>query len=299
MSVDISKIAVIGGGVLGAQIAIQSACFDFSVSVYDSDEQAFDKAVQNFKSIMGVLGKGPVVSLDDWERSIQTVRMVKNMEEALIDADLVIEAVPEDLELKRRVFTQIDALTPPRAILATNSSSIPISKIEDVTQRPEHCLNLHFYMPVAGNNLVDIMGGSQTTDSTMEAGKQWIRSIGCIPLTVNKEIFGFCFNRVWRSVKREVLHMWAEGFVDFRDIDRAWMVSFGMDSGPFGLMDMVGLDVTYNVEMSYYKDSKEMRDEPPEPLKAMVERKELGVKTGKGFYTYPDPEYAGSDFLKG
>ena len=93
--------------------------------------------------------------------------------------------------------------------------------------------------------------------------------------------------------------MWAEGFVDFRDIDRAWMVSFRMDSGPFGLMDMVGLDVTYNVEMSYYKDSKDMKDEPPEPLKAMVERKELGVKTGKGFYTYPDPEYARSDFLKG
>ena len=285
MSVDISKVAVIGGGVLGAQIAIQAACFDFSVSVYDSDEQAFDKALQNFKSIMVVLGKGPVVSLDDWERSIQKVRIVKNMEEALIDADLVIEAIPEDLELKRRVFTQIDALTPPRTILATNSSSIPISKIEDVTQRPEHCLNLHFYMPVAGNNLVDIMGGSQTTDSTMEAGKQWIRAIGCIPLTVKKEIFGFCFNRVWRSVKREVLHMWA------------WMVSFGMDSGPFGLMDMVGLDVTYNVEMSYYKDSKEMRDKPPDELKAMVERKELGVKTGKGFYTYPDPEYARTGFL--
>jgi len=219
------------------------------------------------------------------------------MEEALIDADLVIEAVLEDLALKRRVFTQIDALAPPRAILATNSSSIPISKIEDVTQRPENCLNLHFYMPVAGNNLVDIMGGNQTTDSTMKAGKQWIRSIGCIPLTVKKEIFGFCFNRVWRSVKREVLHMWAEGFVDFRDIDRAWMVSFEMDSGPFGLMDMVGLDVTYNVEMSYYKDSKDMKDEPPEPLKAMVERKELGVKTGKGFYTYPDPEYAKTGFL--
>ena len=132
-----------------------------------------------------------------------------------------------------------------------------------------------------------------------EAGKQWIKAIGCIPLTVKKEIYGFCFNRVWRAVKREVLHMWADGFVDFKDIDRAWMAAYGLPVGPFGQMDINGLDVTYHVENSYFLESGEERDRPPEALRSMVDRGELGVKTGKGFYAYPNPEFAGPEFLKG
>lgn len=147
--------------------------------------------------------------------------------------------------------------------------------------------------------MVDIMGGTRTTAETIEAGKAWIRSIGCVPLTVKKEILGFCFNRIWRTVKCEALHLWAEGFVDFRDIDRAWMIFTGMPQGPFGLMDAVGLDVVYNIEMMYYDESKDPKDHPPEALKVMVDRKELGTKTEKGFYTYPDPEFSRPDFVKG
>jgi len=147
-------------------------------------------------------------------------------------------------------------------------------------------------------NMVDIMGGTKTTLGTIEAAKEWVRSLGCVPLTVNKEILGFCFNRVWRAVKRETLHMWAGGYVDFRDIDRAWMIFTGMSYGPFGLMDMIGLDVVYGIEMVYYNESRDPKDHPPEALKQMIERKELGIKTGKGFYTYPDPEYGRADFLK-
>ena len=193
----------------------------------------------------------------------------------------------------------MDELAPPQAILATNSSTIPVSRIEDATGRPEKCLNLHFYTPVTGLNMVDIMGGSKTTPETMEAGKQWLSAISCVPLTVKKEIYGFCFNRVWRSVKRQVLYMWADGFVDYKDLDRAWMLAYGLPVGPFGQMDINGLDITYQVEMSYYHESGEERDRPPEALKEMVDRGELGVKTGKGFYSYPDPEFADPDFLKG
>ena len=150
-----------------------------------------------------------------------------------------------------------------------------------------------------GFNMADIIGGTRTKAETIEAGKAWIRSIGCVPLTVKKEILGFCFNRVWRAIKRETLYMWAEGFVDFRDIDRAWMIFTGMPYGPFGLMDNVGLDVVYDIEMVYYNESRDAKDHPPEAFKAMVDRKELGLKTGKGFYTYPDPEYMRPDFIKG
>ncbi len=298
-TMQILQVTIIGAGILGAQIAVQAACFDFKATVYDNTKGAFERSVAQFEGIMTARKKGPVVPIEQWNGAISKVQTASVMADALKDADLVIEAVPENLELKRKVFKEMDALAPSRAILASNSSTIPISRIEDATKRPEKCLNLHFYTPVTGINMVDIMGGSQTSPETLEAGKQWISAIGCIPLTVRKEIYGFCFNRVWRSVKRQVLYMWADGFVDFRDIDRAWMVAYGLPVGPFGQMDINGLDVTYNVEMSYYLESGEERDRPPDALKAMVDKGELGVKTGKGFYTYPDPEFANPDFLKG
>jgi len=299
MEEKIRKVAVVGTGLLGTQIAIQAACFGYEVSAHDPDEGSFNRVQQNLKASMKISGGEPIVPMEDWKKAANKVKFCKELEEALRDADIVIEAVPEDLELKRKVFERLDALTPREAILATNSSSIPISKIETATARPERCLNIHFYGLVRGMNMVDIMGGTKTTAETMEGGKAWIRSIGCVPLTVKKEILGFCFNRVWRAIKRETLYMWAEGFVDFRDIDRGWMIFTGMTQGPFGLMDNVGLDVVYDIEMVYYNESKDPKDHPPEALKAMVDRNELGLKTGKGFYAYPDPEYSRPDFLKG
>jgi 3-hydroxybutyryl-CoA dehydrogenase len=294
----IRYVAVVGTGTLGTQIAIQAARFGYAVSAYDVDKEAFPRSRQHLSSVItGARGKR-LPSIEAWEKAAQEIRRCDALAEALADADLVIEAVVEDLSVKRRVFQSIDAQAPAKAIVATNSSSIPISRIESATARPELCLNIHFYFPALGTNMVDIMGGTKTTAEVMETCKAWVRSIGCVPLTVKKESFGFCFNRVWRAVKREVLHMWAEGYVDFRDIDRAWMIFTGMKQGPFGLMDNVGLDVVHAIEMLYYNESKDPKDHPPEPLTAMIEKKELGVKTGKGFYCYPDPEYRRSDFFE-
>ncbi len=293
------KIGVVGTGTLGTQIAILAACFGYEVSAHDTDEGSFRRGLVNLKTVIKMSGGRPVLLTEDWEKVASKVRFCKELEEAVRDADIVIEAVPEDLALKRRVFERLDSLAPRRALLATNSSSIPISKIESATTRPDRCLNIHFYSPATGSNMADIMGGTRTTAETIATAKAWIRSIGCVPLTVKREILGFCFNRIWRSIKREALHMWAGGFVDFRDIDRAWMIVYGMSMGPFGLMDKVGLDVVYDIEMVYYNESKDAKDHPPQALKAMVDRKELGVKTGKGFYTYPNPEYSSPGFIEG
>ena len=297
MDHSIRKVAVIGTGVLGTQIAVLTASFDYEVLAYDTNEQSFIKGIENIRNLSRAVKRKPTVTIEDWERGIDRLQFCDQLEEALADADLVIEAVPENLELKRKVHKQLDAIASPHAILATNSSSIPISKIESATQRPDRCLNLHFYIPAMGLNMVDIMGGSRTSAQTMATGKSWIQSIGCIPLEVRKEILGFCFNRVWRAIKRETLYMWAEGFVDFKDIDRAWMIFTGMPLGPFGIMDNVGLEVVYDIEMVYYNESEDPKDHPPEALKSMIERNELGVKTGKGFYTYPDPEYTKPGFI--
>jgi 3-hydroxybutyryl-CoA dehydrogenase len=299
MEEPIKKVAVVGTGTLGTQIAIQAACYGYDAKAYDQDPGSFPKTLQKIRELIKMRGKGPTLPMEEWEQGAQKVRLAKDLPEAVKEADLVIEAVLENLELKRKVFSQIDSLAPQGAILATNSSSIPVSKIESATKRPEKCLNLHFYIPASSMNMVDIMGGTKTTPETLEAGQQFIRSIGCIPLTVKKEILGFCFNSVWRAVKRQTLYMWAGGYVDFRDIDRGWMIFTGMNQGPFGLMDAVGLDVVYDIEMVYYKESKDPKDHPPQALKAMIERNELGVKSGKGFYTYPNAEYARPNFLKG
>ncbi|MDI6753184.1 MAG: 3-hydroxyacyl-CoA dehydrogenase NAD-binding domain-containing protein [Thermodesulfobacteriota bacterium] len=296
---QIKKVGVVGLGTLGTQIAIQAAHYGYAVKGYDQDQEIFQKTIQKIRGMMKFLGKSPTMPVEEWERASQKVNLAKDMGEALQEADLVIEVVPENLELKRKIFTEIDSLAPSKAILATNSSSIPISRIENATRRPEKCLNMHFYQPATGTNIVDLMGGTKTLPEVIETAKQFIRSIGCIPLTVKKEILGFCFNSVWRAIKKQTLYMWAGGFVDFRDIDRAWMVFSSMNRGPFGIMDMVGLDVVYDIEMSYYYESKDPKDHPPKALKDMIDRKELGIKTGKGFYTYPDPEYARPDFLKG
>ena len=298
MKLKIRKIAVIGTGTLGTQIAVHSAYHGYEVSAYDADPQSLEKVLRMIQVRISNSNRQPAIPLKEILRQAKKIRMASTIEEAVQGADLAIEAIPEDVMLKRIIFKQIDLFAPERAILATNSSSIPISKIESATHRPERCLNLHFYSLDLGRNIADVMGGKKTTPQVLEAGKEWVRSIGCVPLTVKKELLGFCFNRVWRAVKRETLHMWAGGYVDFKDIDRGWMIWTGMSQGPFGIMDAVGLDVVYGIEMVYYNESKARRDYPPAALKKMIERNRLGVKTGKGFYTYPNPEFKRPDFLK-
>ena len=294
----IVKLAVIGAGAMGTQIAILSTSFGYEVAAFDIDEKSYKRAIDNFKTVIKFSEKKPLLSLDEWEKGADKVSFHNKLGAAVQDADLVIEAAPENMALKRGIFKKLDRLAPPHAILATNSSSIPISRIESATTRPERCVNIHFYSLVMGVNMADVMGGTKTTADTMETATSWVRSLGCIPLTVKKETLGFCFNRVWRAVKREVLHMWGGGYVDFKDIDRAWMISYGTPQGPFGMMDRIGLDVVYDIEMIYYNETKDPKDFPPEALKKKVDRKEIGIKTQRGFYAYPDPEYSRPEFLQ-
>ncbi len=298
MPKPLNRFAVIGSGTLGSQIALLAADASYRVKIYDADENAFDRSLQKTRSDLENKGVSPLVPWDRWDSAKAGITQVSKLGDAVKDADLVIEAVPEDLNLKRQVWKRMGEQAGPNAILATNSSSIAVSLLEESGGRPERSLNIHFYFPLQGVNHVDVMGGTKTLPEVMETGIAWVRSIGCIPLRVKKELLGFCFNRVWRAVKKEVLYMWGNDFVDFQDIDRGWMVFTGMKEGPFALMDKVGLDVVYGIEMVYYNSSGDPKDLPPPALKDKIERGELGIKTGKGFYTYPDPEYLDPLFLK-
>jgi 3-hydroxybutyryl-CoA dehydrogenase len=295
---QIKKVAIIGTGTLGTQIAMVAAASGYQVKTFDTVEGALDKNLADLKSSLQAKSATSPISFEKWDDLAAKITQFKELGPAVTDADLVIEAVNEDLELKKKVFAELGRLAPCHAVLATNSSSLPVSRVEESSGRPERCLNLHFYRPLEGLYHVDLMGGSRTLPEIMDLGEAFLRSLGCLPLRVNWEMLGFCFNRVWRAVKKEVLHMWADGVVDLRDIDRGWIIFTGMKEGPFGFMDKVGLDVVHDIEMAYYNHSQDPADHPPKALDEKIERGELGVKSGKGFYSYPKPEYLDPDFLK-
>ena len=287
------RVAVIGAGTLGAQIALLAANAGYSVSIFDVHPNALDNSLKTVKGVENLIPK------TRWPAILEKIRPSATLEDAVSDVQLVVEAVPEQIDLKNEVWAELGRLAHPDAVLATNSSSIPVSKLETAGGRPEKSLNIHFYL---GMPMADVMGGCRTLPEVIEAGKHWVRTLNLLPLSVKKELLGFCFNRVWRAVKREVLWMWAEGYVDFMDVDRAWIIFNGMRSGesafgPFALMDKVGLDVIWDIEMVYYRESGDPKDHPPQALKDKIDRGELGVKTGKGFYDYPNPAYLDSDFL--
>ncbi|MHA1318175.1 MAG: 3-hydroxyacyl-CoA dehydrogenase family protein [Promethearchaeota archaeon] len=269
----IKNVGVIGAGFTGKQIAAQTALHDFVVSVYDINPEVLEIAE---KYINGVLKR------KNQMESIQNVSYYSNLDKALEDVDLVVEAVPENLELKKKIFSQIDSIAPIHTIIGTNSSSYPVSKIESAVKRKDKVLNLHFYPPIPTRPMVDIMAGSETSEETLK----WIEDIKCEPLVVKKECLGFVFNRIWHAVKKECLKIWDGGYADIETVDTAWKIFTGMKMGPFTMMDGIGLDVAYAVEMSYYEESGDPNDKPPDALKELVENGDLGMKTGKGFYTF-------------
>jgi 3-hydroxybutyryl-CoA dehydrogenase len=294
----IGEVAVLGAGFMGFQIAlVASKRARNRVRVCDVNAAALQKGMEAAESLLkDEVSAGGITSVEKdeiWER----IFFHESLEATLQGADLVIEAIPENLELKREVFGTLDRLAPPHAILATNSSSYPISRIESATRRPDKVVNIHFYPPIEKRNMADVMAGTKTSAETIWAAEDWVRSLGCVVLRLQKELIGFCFNRVWHAARLEALKMWAGGYVDFQDIDRAWMIAMSAPMGPFALMDQIGLDVVYAVHTTYYDEYGDFY-KPPEALKEMVERGDLGVKTGKGFYIYPNPEFQRPDFLK-
>jgi 3-hydroxybutyryl-CoA dehydrogenase len=294
-----AKIAIVGAGTMGAQIALHCAVHGYPVQLWSRSARRLQQAGQSHAEELAKRLAHRQITADEQEAILRRIRYTTHMQEGVAGADLVIENVPERLEIKREVFARLDRSCPDHTVFATDSSSIRISAIEGATQRPEQILNMHFYPPIWQRPMVELMGGSATTEETMRRASQFVRALGLTPLIVRKERTGFLFNRLWRAIKKECLHLVDDGVASHEDIDRAWMIAFGVPVGPFGLMDMIGLDVVRDIELVYYGESGDPSDAPPQLLSDKIARGELGIKTGQGFYTYPNPAFQAPEWLKG
>ena len=282
------KLAVVGAGSMGAQIAQQAALHGIDAVLHDLDEDQLRKArASNQGHIARRVEKGSL-SEEKAREALERVRGTTDLREAAREADFVIEAVFEDLEVKRSIFHDLDELAPAHAVLASNSSTIGISKIADATRRPDRCLNMHFFYPVLVMDLVEVVRGPQTSDETIERGMALAREMGRTPVLLKKEIDGFIVNRILHAATQEAYRLLDADVASFEDIDAAVEKGLNWPMGPFRLGDFSGLDVTYNARLHMYRSTGDERYRPSPQLEAKVKAGKLGRKSGEGWYRY-DP----------
>src|SRR6201991_5315001 len=275
--------AVIGAGTLGRRIALMFAAHGAQVRIYDLAETQRNAAVdfvsQNLPALTDQL-TGIVPG---------RVRAEADLAEAVGKAWLVIEAIPERLELKKQMFGQLDELSATDAILASNSSSYASRMFLDKVHHPERVLNIHFYMPPK-QNAVDVMSCGQTDRNVIDFVLATLPKFGLYPFEARRESTGFIFNRVWAAVKRESLEVVAEGVSTPQEVDQMFEINTGSPGGPFRMMDQVGLDVVLDIEEHYCTEHPEYPQGPRRLLRSYLQQGRLGVKSGAGFYDdYPRP----------
>jgi 3-hydroxybutyryl-CoA dehydrogenase len=280
------KLAVIGAGSMGAQIAQQAALRGIDVSLQDKDPSQLRKAQESNRGHLARrVDKGRLVQ-DDVDAALNRVSLETDLGSAVGDAEFVIEAVFENLELKRAIFRELDSLAPPDAVLASNSSTMGISDIAGDSQRPERCVNMHFFFPVLVMDLVEIVRGPRTSNWTVERAIALAREMGRTSVVLNKEIDGFIVNRVLHAATQEAYRLLDAGVASFEDIDTAVEKGLNWPMGPFRLGDFSGLDVTYNARKHMYEVTGDERYRPSPQLEAKVKAGKLGRKTGEGWYRY-------------
>ncbi|TMC51575.1 MAG: 3-hydroxyacyl-CoA dehydrogenase family protein [Chloroflexi bacterium] len=280
------KLAVVGAGSMGAQIAQQAALNGIDVALHDEDEAQLRKAVDSNRGHLSRRVEKGRLAPGDAETAISRVHVMTDLSQAVADADFVIEAVFEDVDVKRAIFAELDHIAAPAAVLASNSSTIGISQLASATTRPARCVNMHFFYPVLVMDLVEIVRGPHTSDETVEAALKLARAMGRTAVVLNKEIDGFIVNRILHAATQEAYRLLDAGVATFEDIDTAVEKGLNWPMGPFRLGDFSGLDVTYNARLHMFRVTGDERYRPSPLLEAKVKAGKLGRKTGEGWYRY-------------
>lgn len=284
----INNILVIGSGLMGSGIAQVCAQSGINVRLYDSSAEALEKAKQKIAWSVGkFVEKGKLT--EDKDTILNRITTVDEIEaglEAKLKPDLAIEAVFENIDIKREIFKTLDENCGPETLIATNTSAIPITELAAATSRPEKVLGLHFFSPVPMMMAVEVIKGMLTSGATMQTGKKFVEQIGKTPIMVNRDVAGFVINRINLPSSMEAMRLVEEGVATVEDIDKGLKLASGRKMGIFETGDMVGLDVTYGALMSMYRETGDSRWYPPLLLRRKVKAGHLGRKTGKGWYNY-------------
>ena len=283
---EIKNIAVIGAGNMGHQIAMCAALSGFKVKCVDTNPDILNKAIAFADNYL----KGRVAKekLSDTEAKVagDNLSFVNTIEEAATDADLVIEAIIEKLDIKRELFTDLDKICPNHTILTTNSSYIVSSKIADATSRAEKVCNMHFFNPALVMKCVEVVKGPHVSEETVEVVMNLARKMSKTPVLLHKEVYGFLVNRLLQATRKEALNLLDMGVASFEDIDTAAKNGLGYPMGPFELLDLTGIDLAYHVGTEKFKETAEPTDKPSPTIVEKFEKGEFGKKVGKGFYNY-------------
>lgn len=283
---EVNNIAIIGAGNMGHQIALCAALSGFKVKCIDTNPDILNKAIQfadNYLKERVLKGK---LSEEAAIQAHSNIFFVPTIEEAAKDADLVIEAIIEKLDVKRKLFADLDKICPAHTILATNSSYIVSSKIADATNRPDKVCNMHFFNPALVMKCVEVVKGPHVSDETAEMVMEVARKMSKTPVLLHKEIYGFLVNRLLQATRKEALKLLDMGVASFEDIDTAAKNGLGYPMGPFELLDLTGIDLAYYVGMEKYQDSGDVSDRPSPTVVEKFSKGEFGKKVGKGFYEY-------------
>jgi 3-hydroxybutyryl-CoA dehydrogenase len=294
----ISRVAVVGAGTMGAQIASLIAIHGYPVTITDELPEALARSVSRIDGQILPELSGAATGLQSVAAARANLLFEPSLERAVTGVDLVVEAVKEDLDVKSALFHRLDSLNP-TAILASNSSSIPSRQVIGLVTRPHRVMNAHFFAPIWIRTMVELMTCGQTDPSVLQRMQEFAVELGLVAPILRAESKGFIINRIWRAVKRESLRVIDEDIADPEDVDRLWMIFFQTAYAPFGIMDMVGLDVVRDIEWSYQKDTRDPTDVPSPRLAELIAEGKLGEKSGAGFYTHPHPAYSQPGFISG
>lgn len=285
-NLQINKICVVGAGQMGHQIAMLCALGGYQTALQDLKEEALSKAESGLEMLMGQWVRKEKITEQQKAEAFGRLSFTADLEKAASDADYVIEAAVEKLEVKREIFKQLDAIAPKHAILASNSSTIVNSSIAEATDRPEKVCNMHFFFPPLVMDCVEVVMSEKTSEETAQTAMAVCEKIGRTGVLLRKEISGFVANRILGALQKEAMHLYEEGIADFKEIDLVIKKALRHPIGPFELMDLSGIDVAYYVMEQQYAESGNPEDKPPAFIEEKVRAGELGRKTGKGFYDY-------------
>jgi 3-hydroxybutyryl-CoA dehydrogenase len=299
-TMKIKNVTIAGAGVLGSQIAWQTAFHGFHVTVYDLFEKGLETCKKSHQQYAELFKNKRNATENEIQETFARLEYTTDLEEAVKDCDLISESVPETYEIKKSFYNKLAKLAPEKTIFTTNSSSMIPSQFVDETGRPDRFLALHFANGIWEANVGEVMGHPTTDKAIFNQVVEFARAIGMVPIIIKKEQPGYVLNSLLIPLLASAAELLAKGVSDIESIDKTWMITTGVKKGPFAMMDMIGLETVYHVieGLSQQPEHEAMADLAVFLKTNYVDQGNLGVKSGKGFYSYPNPKYRDKDFLK-